>query len=220
MGNCGIGSARRSTLMLAMSVATVLGGCSAAPDNEPNRIIAPVLAQLTAGQRPICVDSRTRGEPLAIFRTMIVAPAPSRRSLGWHKPGVLLPERTIGARALVENELSDSRTRLPLAETDVPFLSMVDQLRFNGLAREAMSAGSMASTNIRAVPQAPLALVRWWPRNRFDASCGETYTISKPVVIRNFAFVSVTAGHQGTTYALESNAGRWTPVAQWANWLY
>ena len=198
-----------------------LSACaSRQPDDEPHRIVASVMKQITGGGQPICIDARTRGEPLAIFRTMIVAPDPSRRALAWRTPGSLIAGRDIGSRALVENALHDNRTRLPLAESTAPPLPMIDQIRLNGLAREAMVTASVPQMPLDNVSDAPLARVRWWPFNRFDGGCREIYTISKPVVIHDTAFVSVTAGHQGTTYALDRRGPAWAPTAQWANWIY
>ena len=68
--------------------------------------------------------------------------------------------------------------------------------------------------------KAPLARVRWWIRNRIDSGCSPVYTVSNPVVAKNVAFVSVTAGHAGTTYAFRKQAQAWTPIGQWTDWIY
>ncbi len=207
---------------LVVCAALLLSACGAAPaDDDSSRIVASVLKQLTAATpQAICVDGRTEGEPLAIFRTMIVAPDPSRRALVWRAPGSLLPNRVVADKALGEGNLSDSRTRIPLADPATAALPMVDQVRLNEVAREAMIAVAAPQGPISDSMEAPLARVRWWPLNRIGGGCREIYVVSRPVIIRGMAFVSVTAGHQGTTYALENRQQSWVPVAQWANWIY
>jgi len=205
----------------ACVAAAALASCSSVkPDDPPQRIIASVLKQLTSENRAICVDARTRGEPLAIFRTMIVAPDQARRPLAWRVPGTLLSPRIISAKRVASNEFSDSRTRLPLAESSTPGLPMVDQIRLNGLAREAMVFDSAEQLPIASPPSAPLAQVRWWPQNRLDSSCNAVHVLTRPVEIRDTAFVAATAGHQGTIFALEQRGAEWVVVAQWANWIY
>ena len=66
----------------------------------------------------------------------------------------------------------------------------------------------------------PKARTRWWVINRIDRGCRPVYTASRPVVSGNIAFVSVLAGHWGTTYAVEKRGKSWVTTAKWRDWLY
>lgn len=209
-------------LSLASGGATmiVLAGCASPQNDDRHRIAAAVLAQLTSNGRPICVDSRTRGEPLSVFRTMIVAPNPARRPLAWRAPSVLLAPRVVRGPAPDPRRVTDTRTQLAIAEATEATLPAVEQVRLNGLAREAMVMKSGGEIDLAATLQAPRARVRWAPINRFDPNCDEPHSLTRPVINRSTAFVTVVAAHQGTTYAVERRGNGWVPTAQWSTWLY
>lgn len=212
-------SARRGRAPLALAIAA-LGGCASAPADDAERINALLLQVLTSRGERICVDSKTYGEPLAVFRAMLPAPDPARRPLGWHPPGPLREGPSLTGRQLAAQELRGERIVLPERAQTKDQLPAVEQVQLNGAAREASLMAPQTGVGLRASPAAPRATVRWWPLNRLDRSCGPVHTVSKPVVFRDLAFVSVTAGHQGTTYAFREVGPAWRPIAKWSTWLY
>jgi hypothetical protein len=199
-----------------------LAGCTSADRiDNPQRINEALLRTLTADGQRICVDSGTFGEPLAVFRTMLPAPPAVRRLLFWSPPAPLRPGRLLSGHELVRDELSDGRSILPERRQDTQKLPLPAQLQLNALARNALLVTPEAGVWLHDTPSAPLAQVRWWPLNRLDASCDGTFTFSKPLIKNDMAFVTVTAAHQGSTYALRrNNAGQWESLAKWSNWLY
>ena len=94
------------------------------------------------------------------------------------------------------------------------------ETQLNQLARMASLVEPEQGVTVRAVPEAPLATVRWWPINRLTPRCDFIHTVSKPVIKQSIAFVTVTAAHQGTTYAFQKSADGWSTIAKWSNWLY
>lgn len=211
----------RNAIALAMMGAGI-GGCQAdAGERDDNRqISAGLFRVLTSQGKAICVDAATHGEPLAIFRSMIPAPDPARRPLIWSRPAPLENGRTLTGRELVDDEFGDGRLVLPERTSASGVLSVTAQVQLNALARTASMMSSDSSARLNPAPDAPLAKVRWWIRNRFDANCGPPYTVSKPIIMRDVAFVSVTAGHRGSTYAFHKVKAVWQPVAKWSTWLY
>ena len=99
-------------------------------------------------------------------------------------------------------------------------LAPIDQFTLNALARQLSRNRETRSVAVPAARKSDSVRVRWWALNRFDPSCAHLVTVSNPVVLRDTAFVSVTSGHWGTTYALRRTGGAWRPTAQWAGWLY
>ncbi|WP_375401956.1 hypothetical protein [uncultured Sphingomonas sp.] len=202
--------------------ATGLASCSVAPGprDDVQRINDSLLALLTSDGRRICVDAKTYGEPLGIFRTMLPAPDPAKRPLGWFPPRPLEFGPSLGARQLVDVELRGERVVLPERSQPRDRLPVTRQVQLNSLAADGALMTPHGSTSFRSNPAAPRATVRWWPLNRFDSKCGPVYTFSKPVVFRGAAFVTVTAGHRGSTYAFSESGAGWAPVAKWSTWLY
>lgn len=210
----------RAKLVLALLCLPGLAACQGAgAEDDTQRINRTLLRLLTSDGRRICVDGKTYGEPLAIFRTMLPAPDPARRPLGWHLPTPLEAGPSLKVGRLADQELRGERIVLPERPQTRDFLPAVEQVRLDGLAREA-ALSDTESVPVRAAPDAPRATVRWWPLNRLDRGCGPVYTLSKPVLFRDAAFVTVTAGHRGSTYALQKADRDWSPVARWSTWLY
>jgi hypothetical protein len=195
-------------------------GVSSPLHTDAEQVTQSLLKTLTADGATICVDSTTQGEPLAIFRTMLTAPDPARRPLAWHEPGPLNAGKEVTGRQLVASEFRGEHIELPEYGTAENVLPPLLQLRLNALARAVSFIPSDAPTSVKASGDVPKARVRWWVSNRLDRSCGPIYTLSKPIVVRDVAFVSVMAGHEGTIYALRKTNKTWAPLAKWTNWLY
>lgn len=199
----------------------VLAGCAASDARtDESQINDALLKTLTAGGKAICVDSGTFGEPLAVFRTMIVAPEAVRRLLHWSVPEPLRPGRLLSGRELVNGELRDDPSTLPEFRQDQAHLPVLAETQLNMLARATALIEPEQGVTVHPVPDAPLAVVRWWPFNRLDPRCDYVHSVSKPVIRRSIAFVTVTAAHQGTTYAFQKGAAGWSTIAKWSNWLY
>lgn len=213
-----------STMIRTMSVATMLGltscGVTSPLRSDAEQVTQSLLKTLTADGETICVDSTTQGEPLAIFRTMLTAPDPARRPLAWHEPGPLNEGKEVTGRQLVAAEFRGEHIQLPEYGTAENVLPPLLQLRLNALARAVSFIPSDAPTSVTGSGDVPKARVRWWVSNRLDRSCGPIYTLSKPIVVRDVAFVSVMAGHEGSIYALRKADQAWAPLAKWTNWLY
>lgn len=212
-------SVGRRLVLLALTGA--LAGCGAPePQDDARRISDSLLRLLTSDGRRICVDGRTYGEPLAIFRTMLPAPDPAKRPLGWFPPRPLETGVSLKAGQLADVELGGEQVVLPEREQPRDRLPVVQQVQLNSLAADGALMEPHTSARLTPSPAAPRARVRWWPLNRFDGKCGPVYTFSKPLVFRGSAFVTVTAGHRGSTYAFGRRGGDWTPIAKWSTWLY
>lgn len=224
-----MGTANRSGLkraiapVVAIAGGLMLGGCDVAaqaPLDDTTQVMQSLLALLTADGKPVCLDGRTRGKPLAIFQTMMVAPDPARRRLAWYAPQPLRPQGMLTGRQLFDDQIRDDHVILGKPQQSARPLSNALQGQLNSAAGQLALDQAESRVSIGASPAAPLATINWWVRNRFDTECAPIYTVSDPVVAKNVAFVSVTAGHWGTTYAFHKQAAAWSPVAQWTNWLY
>lgn len=213
---------KAAALAPALAALLALPGCGSGPagGDDAARINQALLRTLTSGGERICVDGKAYGEPLAIFRTMLPAPDPARRPLGWHPPSPLREGPSLTGRQLADAEFRGERIVLPERAQGKDKLPQIQQVQLNGIAKEASLMRPLQDVGLDRSPAAPLAKVRWWVLNRLDRSCGPVHTVSKPVIYRDMAFVSVTAGHQGTTYAFRNAASAWTPVAKWSTWLY
>lgn len=214
-------------LWASAAMALGLSGCGAgasAPLDDDAQIVRAVLGVLTSDGRGICVDRKTRGQPLAVFRTMNEAPKASRVPLGWRPPGPLRPPVDPSAKAIWQQEMhrKPEQETLRLREpgnrgsADLPPL---EQMRLNGRATALAKAPSETVT-IADGWNVPHVTARWAPRNWLSGACDPRYVLTNPVHAADMAFVTVTAGHWGTTYALEKAAGQWRPAAQWSTWLY
>ncbi len=205
-----------------MLAAALLHGCAPwdRTSADERQVNGALLALLTTPGKRICVDAATYGEPLAVFGAMLPAPDPARRPLYWRPPEALDPGRVLTNRDLVDVELRKEQVILPERPQTAPRLPLTVQQQLNGLAAQAAVMEADRGVRLDGTPAAPLATVRWWVRNRLDPSCGPIYTVSKPVFVENTAFLSVTAAHQGSTYAFRKTGTRWVPFAKWSTWLY
>ncbi len=209
----------RSFALCALGAA--LGGCSAFGDtsDDARQIGKSVLALIDQRAGKVCIDSRTRGEPLAIFRTMIVAPDPARRPLMWRPPTSVGSGDQLTGRELINSQFSGLHPILPEPSSDVPPLPAIEQMQLNALARQ-LSVRETQRVSLDKPDEAPTAKLRWWAINRFDRSCKTLVRLSNPVIAGNNGFVSVVSGHWGATFALRRTGKDWQVVARWTDWLY
>lgn len=207
----------------AIGVLFSLVGCSApnAPANsDTSQVLHALSATLTADNKPVCIDGATSGDSLAVFRAMISAPPASRQPLAWHQPQPLRPPTSPSGWRVFNDEIRDDRILIPRPQQmggPLPFL-LQRQLDF-AANKLSLVQGSEAFA-ISKWAGAPLARPRWWIANRLSPDCSPVFTIMNPVVAKNLAFVSVKAGHWGTTYAFAKQGARWKVIGQWTNWLY
>lgn len=207
--------------LAAIGVALLAAGCSRQGVSDEARVVGTTLAALIDNSgESYCVDSRTRGEPLAIFRTMIVAPDPARRPLAWRPPTKVDHGDRLTGREIVNSQFSGIHPVLPEPGQEATALAPMEQFTLNQLARQLARDRSTRSISMSGAKTSEALRVRWWGFNRADASCRRLLTVSNPIVSNDTAFISVTSGHWGTTYALRRLGGNWRPVAQWADWLY
>ena len=217
------GARHFTALVLAAGGTAALAGCgesSKAPTDATAQVMQSLVSLLTADGKAACIDSRTRGEPLAIFRTMMAAPDAARRPLSWFAPQPLRPTGMPSRRQMFDDQINAERFVLTTPQQSSRPLPVLLQGQLDAAARQLSLYGDQDRVSIAAPQAAPHATVRWWIRNRFDRGCTPVYTASNPVVANNIAFVSVTAGHWGTTYAFRKHASAWSPVGQWTNWMY
>jgi hypothetical protein len=210
-------------VMATVAATVMLTGCvdaSSTAADDRTQVMQSLLSVLTADGKPACVDARTRGKPLAIFRTMMVAPDPARRPLAWFVPQPLRPQGMLSSQQLFDDQFRSERVVLTKPRRPAQALPNDLQGQLNAAAGQLSLDQEEDRLAISDSQAAPLAKVRWWVRNRFDQTCSPIYTISNPVIAKNVAFVSVTAGHWGTTYAFQKKGPSWATIAQWTNWIY
>lgn len=218
-----IKTGRRSPSLVALASAIALSGCSATsqtPANDTTLVMRSLLSTLSADGHQTCIDRHTRGQPLAIFRTMMAAPEPARRRLAWFAPKPLRPYGMLSGQQLFDEQIRPGHVVLAKPQQSSRPLSNLLQGQLDAAAGRLSLYQDQSDIAIDEWPAAPRATVHWWVRNRLDRGCTPAYTVSNPVVAKNLAFVSVTGGHQGTTYAFSKKAATWSPIAQWTNWIY
>ena len=210
-----------AAVMATLVTAGLLAGCTPAPAPQDAAIVRAVLALLQSDRAPaapgLCVDARPRGTALAIFRTMRMTTEPDERP--WRSPAPLGAAPRVKGRQLFEDAVGRDRLRIREPETPAPALPRAAQLRLDAAAR-ALSLADRSTDHVVGDDLAPPGMaVRWWLLNRLRG-CERVYTLSR--IARNDAigFVTVTADHWGTTYAVERVSGGWRVTGQWDKWLY
>lgn len=213
---------RPHAVLLACAALSV-AGCAAQggePLDDGSQVVGAVMATLASDGKPICADKQTRGQPLAIYRTMTYAPPAARRPLAWHAPGPLRPPRPLSRRDLYEDQIGGRRVYLREPGSGMVALPAEDQRRFDSAARAMSVSDFEPPKDVAHAYDGPGLTARWWLFNRFRRDCSPTYTLTSPVIRDDIAFMSVTAGHWGTTYAVVKQGNEWRTAAQWSNWLY
>lgn len=201
---------------------TLVASCTSAPGNDDAGIIRATLAMLQTGRTPqmarFCVDSRPRGEALAIFRTMRMTTEPDERP--WRVPAPLgVPPRVAG-RALFDDAVGRDKLRIREPDAASPELPRETQVRFDAAAR-ALSLADRSGSFAMGGDVAPAGMaVRWWLMNRVRGDCERTFVLSRIARTDRIGFITVTADHWGTTYAIERGKAGWQVTGQWDKWLY
>lgn len=207
----------------AIGVLFCLASCSTpnAPANsDTSEVLHALSATLTADNKAVCIDGSTRGDSLAVFRAMLSAPPASRRPLAWHQPQPLRPPASPSSWRIFNDEIRDDRILIPRPQQMGAPLPFLLQRQLDYAANRLSLVQESEEFSISPWTGAPLAQPRWWIANRLSRDCSPAFTIMNPIVAKNVAFVSVKAGHWGTTYAFAKQDAKWKAIGQWTNWLY
>lgn len=209
-------------ILLALVGLTGLAGCVRAnggTQSEEEQLVRATLLFMARDGHVVCVDGRTSGRPLTVFRTMMANRRPDQTTPLWFAPEPLRGEaaampqqRSNGMRAggsQVEL-LAFQRSPLPLGEQDA----------LNRAAATMATLPTAKAVDISRLKLPAEVKASWWPLNRISLSCWPVHVVSAPIIQRDVAFISVTADHWGTTYAFSRERNGWAPRAQWTNWLY
>ena len=205
------------TALLAM------GGCAGTPQppyDDSQKLVRATLKILTADNAAICVDNRTNGKPLAIFATMSVAPAPSRRPLAWHVVAPLRSNAALTNKQIYQDTITNKPAHIPDPTNTTPTLGFLAQQRLNNAAMVRSRTGQTKTVNLPGGLGVPKVDARWWPLVRLSQKCDQKYVVSDPVWSDTMAFVTVNIEHWGTTYVFQRRDRDWVPVGQWSNWLF
>jgi hypothetical protein len=207
---------------MMMLGALALAGCAQRPLDDDGKIVRATLALLVtgrpAGEADLCIDNRTRGEPLAIFRTMRAASID--HDLRWHQPTPLHAIPRVTGRALFEDAIGKNNLRIQEPPTVGAVLPATDQRRLDTAATTLSILGESNNVSFGADAAATGAAPRWWLLNRLHSGCERTYVLSRIVRNADTGFVTVSADHWATTYAVGRAGGDWRVTAQWDRWLY
>jgi hypothetical protein len=211
---------RLKLVLLSTIFVSGCAGSEAGANDDATQVLHALAVTLTSDHKGLCVDSETDGEPLSIYRTMMALPATERPVLDWHQPEPLRPPVELSGKRVFDGELRSDQIYLrPPAQTTAVLPTDQQRALDAAASRLGLKTDNPAKT-VAPWPGAPLVEPHWWGFNRLSGSCSPRYTFSHPVVAKDIAFVSVTAGHWGTTYAFSKKPGGWATIGQWSNWLY
>lgn len=208
-----------ATLAVLVSV-TACTGKPQPPFDDSQKLVRATLRILTRDNSGICVDNRTNGKPLAIFATMAVAPAPSRRPLAWHTVMPLRSSEALTNRQIYQDTIVNRPSHIPDPANASPTLGFLDQQKLNNAAMVLSRTGQSKTVDFAGGFALPNVDARWWPLVRLSRKCTYKYVISDPVWSETMGFVTVNIEHWGTTYAFQRRDRDWVPVGQWSNWLF
>lgn len=212
---------QRGAPWLALGV-VLLSGCAPRTLDDEGRIVRATLGILAsnrpASAPPLCIDNRTRGEPLAIFRTMRAAN--TEHDLRWRTPAALQARPKVSGRDLFEDAIGRNKLRIEEPQSIGAILPATEQRRLDATATAMAIVGDSGSATFGEAAAAPGTRPRWWLANRIAGGCDRIYVLSRIVRDARVAFVTVTADHWGTTYAVERRGDAWQVTAQWDSWLY
>lgn len=211
----------RASILAAMVLG--IGGCAGTPQppyDDSQKLVRATLRILTNDGNTICVDNRTNGKPLAIFATMAVAPAPSRRPLAWHVVTPLRSQAALTTRQIYQDTIINKPAHIPDPVNTTPALGFVDQQRLNNAALVQSRTGQTRTVDLPGGFGVARVDARWWPLVRLSRKCYLKYVVSDPVWSDNLGFVTVNIEHWGTTYAFQRRDRDWVAVGQWSNWLF
>ncbi len=208
--------------MTWLAVPALLSACTAPPVGDDAAIVRATLALLGSGRSPgapaLCVDSRPRGEPLAIYRTMRLNSEPDERE--WRTPVPLRGEPKVAGRQLFDDATDREKLRIREPDDEAEALPRERQAALEASARALSVDGQSAGFTLDDTLAPPTMTVRWWLMNRVAGGCERTIVLSRLVHDARTGFITVTLDHWGTTYALERVGNEWRVGAQWDSWLY
>lgn len=213
-------SARLSIAALACLGVAACTGSGAVPQTDREKIVFETLKLLTVPGQAVCVDAATAGRPLDVYRTMTSNPPRGLKLPVWYVPAGLKPTSALSVAQLYRTTQTQAAVHIDQPANATP--QLVPELQAQ-LDRNAWIMSSQAANQkVMISPDWPVSglRARWWLRNRVSFHCTPNFRISNPVVVRNVAYVTVTADHWGTTYALARQGAGWAVRAQWSNWLY
>lgn len=220
--NLNLASSRALGVGLLAFGALTLSACAPRPLDDDGRIVRATLALLATGRDPaapaLCIDNRTRGEPLAIFRTMRAASID--HDLRWRQPAPLHAIPRVSGRALFEDAIGKNALRIQEPPSNGAVLPAADQRRLDTAATTLAILGESNSVTFGDNAAVAGVAPRWWLLNRLHAACERTYVLSRIVRNVDTAFVTVSADHWATTYAVGRAGADWRVTAQWDSWLY
>ncbi|WP_010160446.1 hypothetical protein [Sphingomonas sp. PAMC 26617] len=200
-----------------------VSACAAAPKppfDDSQKLVRATLKVLTNDGNAICVDNRTNGRPLAIFATMAVAPAPSRRPLAWHVVAPLRSKEALTTQQLYQDTIVNRPSHIPDPGNTTASLGFLEQQRLNNAAMVLSRTGQTKIVDFVGGFGVAGVDARWWPFVRLSRKCNYKYVVSDPVWSDTTAFVTVNIEHWGTTYAFQRRNDDWIAIGQWSNWLF
>ena len=213
----------RSRAWAVLAIAALGSGCSTdtgAPASDAEKLVRATLQALAADHRPICVENRTNGKPLAIFATMTETPAPAQRVVSWHAISPLGSGPTMSNAQIYHDTFDRHISRLAKPGHPARPLGLLAQQKLNAAARSLALTGEPVEVDLGSGLGVAGVDARWWPLLRLSSKCPIAFTLSDPVLAKDIGYITVQSGHWGTTYALQPRGDAWVPVAQWSNWLY
>lgn len=208
-------------MALTICATALLGSCRQGPPavlDDRAAIVRAVLSTLASDGKPLCIDNRTSGSALAIWRYAEAVPAVSDTSRGWSRPqpfrppvqadATLTPDRTVRGR--LKRQMT---AYAPLDRTEAATLTAIGH-------QLSLGAGDRDPVLIEQqwVPQG--VTPRWWLMNRLFGQCPYAFTLSNPAQSRHVAFVLVQASHWASIYAVSNDKNQWHTVAHWTPWMY
>lgn len=192
-----------------------LMSCARGPASDGEQIVAAVARTLASRPGSVCVDRRTSGEALEVWRDARQVVSATAGTLGWSRPAPLTPPdkveyvvETAGRRQ--ERMIEPIATARPLPRP------LVQQVQSAALHLTWSDGG----TEVMSVAGGPGVSSRPWLLNRIWPRCAYAYQLSNPARFGDIGFVAVTANHWGTVYAVQHGPAGWRTIAQWTPWLY
>ncbi|CAN5288492.1 hypothetical protein BH11PSE5_BH11PSE5_10780 [soil metagenome] len=207
---------------LGIVVLACLASCSApsaTPQGDGAKLVFATLQLLTADGSQICVDSGTTGQPLSVYRTMASNPPGGIKPI-WFVPATLKPPPELSNADLYRGAQAEGPAHIDQPGNATAVLPSKAQAELDRAAWILSQRDPDPSVTIPGTWGLNGVQSRWWLRNRVSRRCAPNYKLSNPVTVNNIGFISVTAGHWGTTYAFTRKDKDWVVRAQWSNWLY
>lgn len=199
-----------------------LAGCTGtdkSPVDSDEKLIQAALTMLDGQGEPLCVDAKTVGHPLSVFRASASNASRTVAPRTWFAPARFSPPRGLSTTDIYRGGQADDTVHLDQPTNTGPELGERDRLMLDRAASSLSMNEANRSITIWPSWQAGMK-ARWWLRNRVSRHCTPNYHLSNPVRSNDIGFVTITANHWGTTYAFKRKGADWVVTAQLSNWLY